>query len=83
MRAQNSSETSIVDGFALAAAAVYNPSLKHLDKKLSRYLDGNPVRVDGKPRASGIMDTVSWNDSMQLDLSHLDFCRFEQQLLME
>ncbi|KAF9459750.1 phosphoglycerate mutase-like protein [Collybia nuda] len=45
-------------GFAQAAAAAYNPSLKHLDQRLSKYLDGNPIRVDGKPRASGIMDTV-------------------------
>ncbi|RDB30261.1 putative acid phosphatase SPBC4.06 [Hypsizygus marmoreus] len=45
-------------GFAKAAATAYNPSLEHLDKRLSRYLDGNPIRVDGKPRASGIMDTV-------------------------
>lgn len=45
-------------GFAQAAAAAYNPTLEHLDARLSKYLDGQPVRVDGKPRASGIMDTV-------------------------
>ncbi|KAG6915556.1 hypothetical protein DXG01_010961 [Tephrocybe rancida] len=44
--------------FAQAAAAAYNPSLQPLDAKLSKYLNGHPVRVDGKPRASGIMDTV-------------------------
>ncbi|KAG5654582.1 hypothetical protein H0H81_000107 [Sphagnurus paluster] len=42
-----------------SAAAAYNPTLEHLDARLSKYLDGQPVRVDGKPRASGIMDTVS------------------------
>lgn len=42
----------------LAAATTYNPSLARLDDKLSKYIQGNPVRVDGKPRASGIMDTV-------------------------
>jgi len=41
-----------------AAAQAYNRSLEHLDKKVSKYLNGNPIRVDGKPRASGVMDTV-------------------------
>ncbi|KAF8157020.1 histidine phosphatase superfamily [Crassisporium funariophilum] len=45
-------------GFATAAAAAYNHTLEPLDKKVSKYLDGNPIRVDGKPRASGVMDTV-------------------------
>ncbi|KDR72600.1 hypothetical protein GALMADRAFT_252751 [Galerina marginata CBS 339.88] len=45
-------------GFATAAAQAFNPSLEHLDKKLSKYINGNPVRVDGRPRASGIMDTI-------------------------
>ncbi|KAF9523260.1 phosphoglycerate mutase-like protein [Crepidotus variabilis] len=45
-------------GFAKAAAEAYNKTLEPLDKKLSKYIDGNPIRVDGKPRASGIMDTI-------------------------
>ncbi|KAG5643790.1 hypothetical protein DXG03_009613 [Asterophora parasitica] len=45
-------------GFAQAAAKLYNPSLEPLDARLSKYLEGDGVRVDGKPRASGIMDTV-------------------------
>ncbi|TEB31839.1 phosphoglycerate mutase-like protein [Coprinellus micaceus] len=45
-------------GFAEAAAEKYNPSLSELDEKLSKFINGNPVRVDGKPRASGILDTV-------------------------
>jgi acid phosphatase len=32
--------------------------LEKLDPKLSKYLDGNPIRVDGHPRASGVLDTV-------------------------
>ncbi|KAF5336555.1 hypothetical protein D9611_006525 [Ephemerocybe angulata] len=44
--------------FAKSAADAYNPTLAHLDKKLSKYIDGNPVRLDGRPRASGILDTV-------------------------
>ncbi|TRM60384.1 histidine phosphatase superfamily [Schizophyllum amplum] len=44
-------------GFAQAAAAAYNPMLENLDKKLSKYT-GGPIRVDGKPRASGILDTI-------------------------
>ncbi|ESK96267.1 acid phosphatase [Moniliophthora roreri MCA 2997] len=45
-------------GFAQAAASAFNPTLEPLDKKLSKYLGGNAIRVDGKPRASGIMDTI-------------------------
>ncbi|KAF8886541.1 phosphoglycerate mutase-like protein [Infundibulicybe gibba] len=45
-------------GFAQAAASAYNKTLEPLDKKISKYLDGNPIRVDGKPRASGVMDTI-------------------------
>ncbi|EJD54828.1 phosphoglycerate mutase-like protein [Auricularia subglabra TFB-10046 SS5] len=44
--------------YAKAAADAWNPALERLDSKLSRYIDGNPVRIDGKPRASGILDTV-------------------------
>ncbi|KAI0031958.1 phosphoglycerate mutase-like protein [Vararia minispora EC-137] len=50
-------ETLLVN-FATAAAAAYNPTLEPLDKRLSKYLGGNPIRVDGKPRASGILDTI-------------------------
>jgi len=45
-------------GFAQAAAATWNQTLEPLDKKLSKYINGNPIRLDGKPRASGILDTV-------------------------
>ncbi|GJE86567.1 phosphoglycerate mutase-like protein [Phanerochaete sordida] len=45
-------------GFAKAAAAAWNPALEPLDDKISKYLGGNPVRVDGRPRASGIFDTI-------------------------
>ncbi|KAJ3782805.1 histidine phosphatase superfamily [Lentinula aff. detonsa] len=45
-------------GFAQAAASAYNHTLEPLDKKISKYLDGHPIRIDGKPRASGILDTI-------------------------
>ncbi|KAJ3820409.1 histidine phosphatase superfamily [Lentinula raphanica] len=45
-------------GFAQAAASAYNHTLEPLDKKISKYIDGHPVRIDGKPRASGILDTI-------------------------
>ncbi|KAI0646511.1 phosphoglycerate mutase-like protein [Trametes meyenii] len=45
-------------GFAHAAAAAWNTTLEPLDKKISKYIGGNPVRLDGKPRASGILDTI-------------------------
>ena len=41
-----------------AAAASWNQTLEPLDEKISKYIGGNPVRLDGKPRASGILDTV-------------------------
>lgn len=44
--------------FLLAAAVAYNPTLEPLDEKLSKFIEGNPVRLDGTPRASGILDTV-------------------------
>lgn len=42
-----------------AAKEKYNPKLALLDDAMSPYLGGVPVRIDGKPRASGILDTVS------------------------
>ncbi|KAF8122675.1 phosphoglycerate mutase-like protein [Boletus edulis] len=44
--------------FAEAAAARWNSRLQTLDGRLSKYLNGKPIRVDGSPRASGILDTV-------------------------
>lgn len=41
-----------------AAADAFNPTLEGLDAKLSKYINDNPVRIDGRPRASGILDTV-------------------------
>ncbi|KAH9849601.1 phosphoglycerate mutase-like protein [Lenzites betulinus] len=50
-------------GFAHAAAAAWNTTLEPLDKKLSKFIGGNPVRLDGKPRASGILDTIRAADA--------------------
>lgn len=41
-----------------AAASAYNHTLEKLDSKIAKYNDGNPIRVDGRPRASGILDTI-------------------------
>jgi len=49
---------TLLYGFAQAAASTYNHTLQPLDSKISKYLGGNPIRVDGKPRASGVMDTI-------------------------
>jgi hypothetical protein len=48
-----------------AAAEAYNHILEPLDKKISKYINGNPIRIDGKPRASGILDTVSSKEHKQ------------------
>ncbi|KZV74189.1 phosphoglycerate mutase-like protein [Peniophora sp. CONT] len=50
-------ETLLIN-FANAAASAYNPTLEPLDKKVSKYLGDNPIRVDGRPRASGVLDTI-------------------------
>ena len=34
------------------------PELAKIDHKISRYINGSPVRIDGR-RASGLLDTVS------------------------
>ncbi|KAG1718245.1 phosphoglycerate mutase-like protein [Suillus paluster] len=44
--------------FAQAAVATWNSRLEPLDKKVSKYISGKPLRLDGIPRASGILDTV-------------------------
>jgi len=44
--------------FAEAAAARWNSRLQTLDPRLSKYIKGRPIRIDGSPRASGILDTV-------------------------
>lgn len=46
--------------FAEIAAAKWNNSedMAYLQKKIGKYVDG-PVAVDGRPRLSGIMDTVN------------------------
>ncbi|KZT41598.1 phosphoglycerate mutase-like protein [Sistotremastrum suecicum HHB10207 ss-3] len=45
-------------GFAIAAAKAMEHTLEPLDEKLSKYIRGNPIRIDGQPRLSGIFDTV-------------------------
>ncbi|PSR78600.1 hypothetical protein PHLCEN_2v7347 [Hermanssonia centrifuga] len=44
--------------FARAAAESWSHALEPLDKKISKYIGGNPIRLDGKPRASGVFDTI-------------------------
>ncbi|KAB5591231.1 hypothetical protein CTheo_5313 [Ceratobasidium theobromae] len=44
--------------FNIAAARDNNPKLEQFDSRLSKYIGGNPIRIDGKPRLSGIMDTI-------------------------
>ncbi|EIW77222.1 phosphoglycerate mutase-like protein [Coniophora puteana RWD-64-598 SS2] len=44
--------------FAEAAATLWNPKLASLNDKVSKYIDGKPVKVNGSPRASGLLDTI-------------------------
>ena len=68
---------------SVAAAEAYNHTLEHLDKKISKYIDGNPIRIDGKPRASGILDTVRSRFSVEYLLISARLLRFKQPLHME
>ncbi|KAF8589105.1 phosphoglycerate mutase-like protein [Ramaria rubella] len=43
--------------FAQGMYYAFNPLLAPLDSKLSKYI-GGPLRIDGRPRASGILDTI-------------------------
>ncbi|KAI0064916.1 phosphoglycerate mutase-like protein [Artomyces pyxidatus] len=49
---------ALLVNFAHAAVSAYNPTLEALDRKVSKYINGNPIRLDGVPRASGVLDTV-------------------------
>ncbi|KDN36734.1 hypothetical protein RSAG8_10663, partial [Rhizoctonia solani AG-8 WAC10335] len=49
--------------FNRAAAKDNNPKLEQFDSQLSKYIGGNPIRIDGKPRLSGILDTVRAADA--------------------
>ncbi|KAG8702903.1 hypothetical protein FRC08_003174 [Ceratobasidium sp. 394] len=53
----------IAIAFNKAAAKENNPKLEQFDSKLSKYINGNPIRIDGQPRLSGIMDTVRAADA--------------------
>ncbi|KAE8210928.1 hypothetical protein CF327_g5267 [Tilletia walkeri] len=44
--------------YAEKAAVTYNSSLESLDASLSPHNDGQPIRVDGHPRLSGLLDTI-------------------------
>jgi len=50
-------ETLLI-GFEHAAASALNHTLEPLDQKLSKYINGKPIRIDGQPRLSGIFDTI-------------------------
>lgn len=52
-------ERRVLMSSLVAAAARWNSRLQTLDGRLSKYVKGKPIRVDGTPRASGILDTVS------------------------
>ncbi|GBE87416.1 Probable acid phosphatase [Sparassis crispa] len=49
----------LIVSYAKAAATAWNTSLEPLDKKISKYINGNPIRLDGQPRASGVLDTIN------------------------
>ncbi|KAF9649732.1 phosphoglycerate mutase-like protein [Thelephora ganbajun] len=49
---------TLMEEFAKAAADSMNPTLEPLDQKISKYIDGKPIRIDGSPKASGILETI-------------------------
>src|SRR5258708_3176404 len=71
--------------FGLSVAADrWAPELAKIDHKISKYINGSPVRIDGRPRASGLLDTVSpsvllWSPFHPLSLGpecKSTWCRF-------
>ncbi|CAD6899369.1 unnamed protein product [Tilletia controversa] len=44
--------------YAEKAATTHNSTLEPLDATLSPHNDGQPIRVDGHPRLSGLLDTI-------------------------
>ncbi|KAG8885363.1 hypothetical protein FRB97_001438 [Tulasnella sp. 331] len=44
--------------FAALASKEHNPKLAQLDHRLSHLNDDRPIRVDSKPRLSGVLDTI-------------------------
>lgn len=48
----------IMARFERVAAERWAPELAKIDDKISRYINGSPVRIDGRPRASGLFDTI-------------------------
>jgi len=60
-----------------------NPTLEPLDKKISKYIGGKPIRIDGSPKASGILETVSSSVLWLWYLLYRAFgCRFALRLPM-
>ena len=57
----------------------YNPKLAALDGAVSPYIGGGPVRIDGKPRASGILDTVSCPETDVLAYNNQLLLRYERR----
>lgn len=49
---------TLMEEFAKAAAVSMNPALEPLDQKISKYIGGKPIRIDGSPKASGILETI-------------------------
>ncbi|KAF9784782.1 phosphoglycerate mutase-like protein [Thelephora terrestris] len=49
---------TLMEEFARAAAVSMNPTLEPLDQKISKYTGGKPIRIDGSPKASGILETI-------------------------
>lgn len=49
---------TLMKEFTEAAAISMNPTLEPLDQKISKYIGGKPIRIDGSPRASGILETI-------------------------
>lgn len=65
--------------FAHVAASAFNPALERLDERISKYIDGAPFRLDGKPRASGVLDTVRAASANGLKIPH----EFEEKSVVD
>jgi len=68
--------------FARATAKEFNPQLSKLDSRLSRFINGRPIRVDGKPRLSGVLDTIRAAHAHQIPVPQ-DFLDPEVDRILE
>ncbi|KZO98470.1 phosphoglycerate mutase-like protein [Calocera viscosa TUFC12733] len=68
--------------WAKAVEPHIDEQLKVLDEKLSKYIDGRPIRLNGHPKLSGLLDTIKSAKAHGIDVPP-EFKEQEVERLME